>query len=401
LLTDKKIILGVTGSIAAYKVADWVRELRREGAEVQVVLTEGGARFVTPLTFAALSGKKVYQGMFDPDDAEKIPHINLAAKTDLVLIAPATAQTIARLAHGLADDLLAALVLANQSPVIICPAMNSNMYQNRATQDNLAQLRKYGYGIVEPDSGSLACNTEGPGRLADWHTVKEKIYSTLAKQDLAGRKVLITAGPTREPLDPVRYLGNRSTGRMGFALAITARRRGAEVTLVTGPVSLPDPPDIHTVRVNTADEMAVEVLERSKKMAVIVKAAAVSDFRPATYSSGKLKKSAAKSTLDLTGNLDILKTLGESKKEGGSPILVGFAAESHDFLKEGWRKLQDKNLDLLALNDITSDEAGFAVATNRITLLDREGSTEEFPLLSKEDTADLIWNRVVDIFARS
>jgi phosphopantothenoylcysteine decarboxylase/phosphopantothenate--cysteine ligase len=212
---------------------------------------------------------------------------------------------------------------------------------------------------------------------------------------------LITAGPTREPLDPVRYLGNRSTGRMGFALAITARRRGAEVTLVTGPVSLPDPPDIHTVRVNTADEMAVEVLERSKKMAVIVKAAAVSDFRPATYSSGKLKKSAAKSTLDLTGNLDILKTLGESKKEGGSPILVGFAAESHDFLKEGWRKLQDKNLDLLALNDITSDEAGFAVATNRITLLDREGSTEEFPLLSKEDTADLIWNRVVDIFAKS
>jgi phosphopantothenoylcysteine decarboxylase/phosphopantothenate--cysteine ligase len=358
-------------------------------------MTEGGARFVAPLTFAALSGNKVYEGMFDPNDAEQIPHINLAAEADLILIAPATAQTIARLAHGMADDLLSALVLANQAPVIICPAMNCNMYLNPATQNNLAQVREYGYRVVDPDSGSLACNTEGPGRLVDWSSVKEAIYSILSQQDLAGRKVLITAGPTREPLDPVRYLGNRSTGRMGFALAVTARRRGAEVTLVTGPVALPAPPDIDIVRVNTAKEMAAEVLERSKDMAVIVKAAAVSDFRPTSYSSHKLKKAEAKLTLDLTRNQDILKTLGKRKKEGATPILVGFAAESHDFIKEGWRKLQDKNLDLLAVNDITSDDAGFAVETNRITLLDRDGAEEKFPLLSKEETADLIWNRVV------
>jgi phosphopantothenoylcysteine decarboxylase/phosphopantothenate--cysteine ligase len=397
LLTDKKIILGISGSIAVYKAADWVRELRRAGAEVRVVMTEGAARFVTPLTFAALSGNKVYEGMFDPHDAEQIPHINLAAEADLILIAPATAQTIARLAHGMADDLLSALVLANQSPVIICPAMNSNMYLNPATQNNLAQVREYGYRVVDPDSGSLACNTEGPGRMVDWSSAKEVIYAALCQQDLAGRKVLITAGPTREPLDPVRYLGNRSTGRMGFALATTARRRGAEVTLVTGPVTLPDPPDLDVVRVNTADEMAGAVLERSQDMAVIVKAAAVSDFRPATYSANKLKKAATQSTLDLTHNQDILKTLGERKQEGANPILVGFAAESHDFIKEGWRKLRDKNLDLLALNDITSDDAGFGVETNRITLLDRDGTEEKFPLLSKEETADLIWNRVVDI----
>ncbi|MCK4839138.1 MAG: bifunctional phosphopantothenoylcysteine decarboxylase/phosphopantothenate--cysteine ligase CoaBC [Desulfobulbaceae bacterium] len=397
LLTDKKIILGISGSIAVYKVADWIRALRRAGAEVQVVMTEAAARFVAPLTFAALSGNKVYEGMFDPNDAEQIPHINLAAGADLILIAPATAQTIARLAHGMADDLLSALVLANKSPVILCPAMNSNMYLNSATQNNLAQVREYGYRVVDPDSGSLACNTEGPGRLVDWSSAKEVIYSALSQQDLAGRKVLITAGPTREPLDPVRYLGNRSTGRMGFALATTAKRRGADVTLIAGPVTLPDPPGINVIRINTADEMAGEVLDRSQDMTVVVKAAAVSDFRPATYSANKLKKATAKSTLDLTSNQDILKTLGKKKLEGANPILVGFAAESHDFIKEGWRKLRDKNIDLLALNDITADDAGFAVETNRITLLDQDGTEEKFPLLSKEETADLIWNRVVDL----
>ncbi len=397
MLTDKKIILGISGSIAVYKVADWIRALRRAGAEVQVVMTEAAARFVAPLTFAALSGNKVYEGMFDPNDAEQIPHINLAAGADLILIAPATAQTIARLAHGMADDLLSALVLANKSPVILCPAMNSNMYLNSATQNNLAQVREYGYRVVDPDSGSLACNTEGPGRLVDWSSAKEVIYSALSQQDLAGRKVLITAGPTREPLDPVRYLGNRSTGRMGFALATTAKRRGADVTLIAGPVTLPDPPGINVIRINTADEMAGEVLDRSQDMTVVVKAAAVSDFRPATYSANKLKKATAKSTLDLTSNQDILKTLGKKKLEGANPILVGFAAESHDFIKEGWRKLRDKNIDLLALNDITADDAGFAVETNRITLLDQDGTEEKFPLLSKEETADLIWNRVVDL----
>lgn len=400
LLTDKKIILGVSGSIAVYKVVDWVRELRRAGAVVRVVMTAGAAQFVAPLTFAALSGNRVYQGMFDATDAEQIPHINLAAEADLILVAPATAQTIARIAHGMADDLLSALILARQSPVIICPAMNSNMYQNPATRSNLAKVREYGCKVIEPDSGSLACNTEGPGRLVKWATAKETIYGVLSKQDLTGHKILITAGPTREPLDPVRYLGNRSSGKMGFALATTARRRGATVTLVTGPVDLPAPPDIEVVRVNTAAEMAAAVLDRSNEMAVIVKAAAVSDFRPANYSSRKIKKASTASSLGLTANQDILKTLGERKKEGSPPLLVGFAAESHDLIEEGYRKVQEKNLDLLALNDITSDDAGFAVDTNRITLIDRNGSKENFPLLSKEETADLLWSRIVNMLSR-
>lgn len=401
MLTDKKIILGVSGGIAAYKAADWVRNLRRAGADVVVVMTGAAGRFISQLTLAALSGNKVHTDMFAPDDAEQIPHINLAAAADLVLLAPATAQTIARLAHGLADDLLSALVLATRAPVIVCPAMNSNMYLHAATQDNLARLRKYGYRVVEPECGSLACNTEGPGRLVDWRIVKETIYAALALQDLAGRKVLVTAGPTREPLDPVRYLGNRSTGRMGFALAATARRRGAEVTLVTGPVTLPAPAGVEVVRVTTAGEMAREVLARGAEMAVIVKAAAVSDFRPAVCAAEKLKKSGAGFTLELAANQDILQTLGESKKEAATatPILVGFAAESRDFLAEGWRKLRAKNLDLLALNDISATDAGFAVETNRITLLDREGGAEKFPLLSKERTADLIWNRVAKLLA--
>lgn len=397
MLTDKKIILGISGGIAAYKAVDWLRELRREGAEVRVVMTENATRFVTPLTFAALSGQKVYQGMFDPDDAERIPHVNLAAEADLILIAPATAQTIARLASGMADDLPSALVLANQSPVIVCPAMNCNMYLNPATQANLDRLRGYGYRIVEPDSGSLACNTEGPGRLVEWSSAKEAVYSALSGQDLAGRKVLVTAGPTHEPLDPVRYLGNRSSGRMGFALAVTALRRGAKVTLVSGPTAIADPPNMNVVRISTAEEMAAEVIERSPGMDVIVKAAAVSDFRPAKYSVDKLKKAGAGFTLELAENPDILKILGGKKKSSPLPILVGFAAESHDFIKEGWRKLQDKNLDLLAVNDITAEDAGFGVDTNRITLLNRNGNQEKFPLLSKEKTADLVWKRVADL----
>jgi phosphopantothenoylcysteine decarboxylase/phosphopantothenate--cysteine ligase len=395
LLTDKKILLGITGSIAAYKAAEWVRELRREGAEVRVIMTSAATRFVAPLTFAALTGNKVSGEMFDPEDAEHIPHISLAAEADLVLIGPATAMTIARLAHGMADDLLSAVVLATKAPVVICPAMNSNMYENPATGHNLDLVRKFGHTVVDPGCGSLACNTEGPGRLADWLTVREAVYCALSAQDLAGREVLITAGPTHEPLDPVRYLGNRSSGKMGFAMAATARRRGAKVTLVTGPVNLDDLPGIEMIRVDTAEEMAREVLERSDSMSVVVKAAAVSDFRPAELSPCKLKKSGATLAMKLATNPDILKSLGEKKKEGQPPLLVGFAAESNDLIEEGRRKLAEKNLDLIAINDITADDAGFAVDTNRIIILDRDGSEERLPLLSKEATSDLIWNRVV------
>jgi phosphopantothenoylcysteine decarboxylase/phosphopantothenate--cysteine ligase len=398
LLSGKRILLGVSGSIAIYKTADWVRELKRAGAEVTVVMTADATRFVTPLTFAALSGRKVHTEMFAPDEAELIPHITLAREHDLLLIGPATARTIGRLALGLAEDLLSTLVLAARIPVIVCPAMNSNMYLHPATQANLRRLTDYGYRLVEPGCGPMACQEEGPGRLADWPVVREAVFATLTPQDLAGRKVLVTAGPTHEPLDPVRFLGNRSSGRMGFALATTARRRGAEVTLISGPSPLPDPPGLTTIRVTTAAEMAEAVLARAEGCAAVVKAAAVSDFRPARFSPEKLKKCGADFTLELAANPDILKILGERKGPRGKlPILVGFAAESQAGLDEGWRKIADKNLDLLAFNDITEAGAGFAVETNRLTILDREGGQEQLPLLTKEAAAHLIWNRVIKL----
>lgn len=401
MLSGKRILLGVSGSIAIYKTADWVREMKRAGAEVTVVMTADAARFVTPLTFAALSGRQVHTGMFGAADEELIPHINLAREHDLILIGPATARTIARLALGLADDLLSTIVLAARIPVIVCPAMNSNMYLHPATQSNLRRLTDYGYRLVEPGCGRMACQEEGPGRLAEWPEVRETVFATLAPQDLAGRRILVTAGPTQEALDPVRYLGNRSSGRMGFALAITAKRRGAEVTLISGPSPLPDPPGLTTIRVTSAAEMAEAVLNRAEGCAAVVKAAAVSDFRPVLYSAEKLKKSGAALTLELTVNPDILRSLGEQKgTQAKLPVLVGFAAESQADLDEGWRKIADKNLDLLAFNNITEAGAGFAVETNRITILDREGGQEQLPLLTKEATADLIWNRVVKILDR-
>ena len=398
MLTGKRILLGVSGSIAIYKTCDWVRELKRAGAQVTVVMTRDAAHFITPLTFAALSGQRVHTDMFAPDAAELIPHITLAREHDLILIGPATARTIARLALGLAEDLLSTIVLAARIPVIVCPAMNSNMYLHPATQANLRRLSDYGYRLVEPGCGAMACQEEGPGRLAEWPVVREGVLAALAAQDLAGRKVLITAGPTFEPLDPVRYLGNRSSGRMGFALALTARRRGAEVTLVSGPTQLPDPPGITTIRVTSAAEMALAVFSRAEECAVVIKAAAVSDFRPANFSPEKLKKSTTLPQLELTANPDILKTLGERKEpQARLPILVGFAAESQAGLDEGWRKLASKNLDLLAFNDITAAGAGFATETNLITILDRDGGQEQLPLLPKEEVADLIWTRVVKL----
>ncbi len=401
MLTGKRVLLGVCGSIAVYKAVDWVRELRRAGAEVSVVMTASAARFVTPLTFAALSGRSVHTEMFSAVGAESIPHINLAREHDLLLIGPATAQTIARLAQGLADDLLASVVLAARIPIIVCPAMNSNMYLHPATQANLQRLADFGYHLVEPDCGRMACQEEGPGRLPEWPAVREIVLTVLSRQDLAERRVLVTAGPTHEPLDPIRYLGNRSSGRMGFALAVTARRRGAEVILISGPSSLPDPPGITTIRVSTADEMATEVLARAENCDAVVKAAAVSDFRPSHRAATKIKKAGTELALELTANQDILKTLGERKGDCSSlPILIGFAAETGASLDEGWRKLHDKNLDLLAFNDVSADDAGFEVETNRIIILDRDGGEEKLPLLNKELTADRIWNRVVKLLDR-
>ena len=397
LLTDKKILFGITGSIAAYKVADWVRALRREGCQVTVVMTESACRFISPLTMAALSGNPVHTSMFSAEAPETIPHINLAREHDLLLIAPASAQTIARLAHGLADNLLATIALATSGPILVCPAMNSVMFKHPATQANLATIKSYGYGVLEPDCGEMACGEEGPGRLTDWETARQAILTVFAPQTLANEQVLITAGPTREAFDPVRFLSNPSTGKMGYALAATAKQRGATVTLISGPTALTAPPGVKCIQVTSAVEMQAEVMRCLDAATIVVKAAAVSDYRPAEREPHKVKKGQAALSLPLVANPDILKELGKCRQK--SPLLVGFAAESRDHLKEGARKLKEKNLDLIVVNDIGGTETGFAADTNRVTLLDRNGAQEELPLLSKEETAHRIWDTVARLMA--
>ncbi|GAB4332826.1 MAG: bifunctional phosphopantothenoylcysteine decarboxylase/phosphopantothenate--cysteine ligase CoaBC [Desulfobulbaceae bacterium] len=390
-LRGKKILVGVTGSIAAFKAAGWVHALAREEARVTVVMTEAATRFVAPLTFEALSGNPVHVRMFD-DGAAPMTHIELAREADTILIAPATANTIARLAHGMADDLLSTTVLAAADrPVVICPAMNTHMFTHPATRENIDRLRERGCLVVDPDQGRLACGDEGPGRLPEWDRVREELLGCLSSRDLEGRKVLVTAGPTREELDPARFLSNRSSGRMGFALARTARRRGAAVILVAGPVSLPDPPGVEVIRVVSAREMREAVLRCSGDADIIVKSAAVADFRPAHPEAAKVKKASAPLRLDLAPNPDILAELGEKKKPG--QILVGFAAESGNHEEEGRRKLREKNLDLVVVNDITGNSTGFEAETNQVLLID-EQETARLPLLTKEETADRIWDRV-------
>ncbi|MDD2466919.1 MAG: bifunctional phosphopantothenoylcysteine decarboxylase/phosphopantothenate--cysteine ligase CoaBC [Desulfobulbus sp.] len=391
-LQAKRILFGVTGSIAAYKAACWVRELAKEEALVTVMMTEAAEKFVTSLSFAALSGNPVHYDMFDSDPDGLMAHINLSRDADVVLIAPATAQTLAKLACGMADNLLTTAVLAANIPVVLCPAMNTAMFNHSATQENLKRLQQLGYHVVQPGCGSLACGETGDGRLAEWECARETLLSVLQPQDLSGKKVLITAGPTREPLDPVRFLSNRSSGKMGYALARAAHRRGAEVTLVSGPVSLAPPLGVEMVSVTTAEDMAEAVLSRCIEMDVIVKSAAVADFKPESCQSLKIKKSPLGMHLDLVKNIDILAELGKNRIQG--QVLVGFAAESHNHVQEGQRKLKEKNLDLIVVNDILGSRTGFDVETNQVTLISRS-SSQELPLLSKEETANRIWDAVL------
>jgi len=391
--SGKKIVVGITGSIAAFKVAGWVSNLAKEGADVKVVMTESACRFMAPLTFAALSGNPVLTDMFAAEEAHSISHIELGRDADLVLIAPATANTIAKLAHGFADDLLATTVLAASCKVLVAPAMNSAMLLNPATRRNLAILKELGHEVIEPVSGQMACKTDGPGRLPEWDDVREQLLASLVIQDLQGEKILITAGPTREALDPARFLSNRSSGKMGYALARTARRRGAEVLLVSGPTVLSTPHGVQQLDIQTAEEMYAAVMEHCKDMSVIIKSAAVSDFCPEQTEPEKVKKDAAKFVLNLKQTPDILKILGQNKDQYGY-LLVGFAAESCDHRKAGEKKLIKKNLDLIAINDIAGQNTGFEVDTNEVTLLDSSGFTE-LPLSSKEETANLILDRVV------
>lgn len=393
-LAGKRIVVGVTGSIAAFKVAGWVSALAKEEALVDVVMSAAAKQFVSPLTFTSLSGRPVYDDMFASELEGTISHIGLGREADCILVAPATAHTIARLAHGLADDLLSTTILAARVPVLVCPAMNVQMYEHPATASNLDTLRRYGYRVIEPDSGLMACGEEGMGRLPEWEMVVEFVLREITKKDLAGQAVLITAGPTREPYDPARYLSNRSSGRMGYALARTAFRRGAEVTLISGPTALDKPAGVRSVDVSTALEMYDAVMDHAASASVIIKAAAVADFRCAQQHKEKIKKDNASLVMELERNPDILKELG-SVCDRSRQLLVGFAAESSDIEEEGRKKLHNKNLDLIAVNDISSDQAGFEVDTNQITLIDQYQATR-LPHMSKLATADKIWDYIVN-----
>ncbi len=396
----KHIVVGVTGSIAAFKVAGWVSALAKEEARVSVIMTESAKKFVSPLTFASLSGERVFSEMFPADEGPEFLHINLGKEADILVIAPATAQTIARLAHGFADDLLSATVLAaGKTRVIVCPAMNGQMYSHPLTQENLARLKELGYQVVDPACGMMACKDEGKGRLPEWEMVREILLRALSANDFSGKRVLVTAGPTREPLDPARFLSNRSSGKMGYALAKAAYRRGAEVILVSGPTALTCPEGIRRYDVRTAEEMRAVVIEHFPGADIIIKAAAVSDFRPEVRYPEKIKKEQAQRSLNLVPNPDILKELGKLKKPQRQ-ILVGFAAESSSLVSEGKRKLQKKNLDLIAVNDISREDRGFETDLNQITLIDHKGIVE-LPHVSKELTADLILDHIGKLVAAS
>ena len=392
VFAGKRIVIGVCGSIAAFKVAGWVSELAKEEALVSVVMTASAREFITPLTFAALSGNDVHTGMFDAGKEDVMAHINIGRDADVILVAPATANLMARLAIGMADDLLTTTLLASRAGVLICPAMNPRMYDHPATRRNLRTLKELGYVIIDPESGMMACKEEGEGRLAEWDTVREYLAKSLSAQDLQGQRVLVTAGPTREPLDPARFLSNRSSGKMGYALARAAFRRGAEVILVSGPTTLPCPPGVTREMVQTALEMRERVLAHAEGCSVIVKAAAVADYRPETLHEHKVKKENIEKELVLEKNPDILFELGKQKKSG--QVLVGFAAESKNLAEEGLKKLRKKNLDLIAVNDIGGDRTGFEAETNQLLLITRSG-TETLPFTSKAHTADLLWDRIV------
>ncbi len=390
-LAGKRIVVGVTGSIAAFKVVGWVSSLAKEEARVSVIMTDSAQKFIAPLSFAALTGETPYVSMFDDIHKSAMAHIELAQEADIFLIAPATAQTIARLANGMADDLLSTTVLATRAPVIICPAMNTQMYLHRTTQDNILRLRDLGYGVIDPDSGLMACKDEGPGRLVEWDSINEVIIKTLTSNTLAGKKILVTAGPTRETIDPARFISNRSSGKMGYALAREAYRRGGEVTLVSGPTMLECPHGVKCVKVASAQEMYKAVIKECDSYDIIIKSAAVSDFKPAEVSRTKIKKERADLTISLETNPDILKEIGKTRKE--AQIIIGFAAESENLVVEAQKKLEKKNLDLVVVNDINQDNCGFEVDTNKVILIDKTGSFQ-LPLTSKLQTADLIWEHI-------
>jgi len=395
MLADKTIILGVTGSIAVYKAADLASKLTQTGAKVPVVMSESATRFVTPLTFRSLTSRPVVTSMWETNSEFSAEHIALAEAADVIVIAPATANVIAKLAAGIADDILTGTVLATKAPIIIAPAMHTNMLLNPVTQENIAKLKARDFTIVEPSYGRLLSGEIGKGRLAKVEQIIGTIHQVLGRNgDLVGKSIVVTAGGTQEPIDPVRHIGNRSSGKMGYALAQAARDRGATISLITAPTCLADPAGVEVIHVKTATQMKEAVAKAVSGADALIMAAAVADYQPKHVAETKIKKESPILTLELTRTPDIL---SEVK---GSFIRVGFAAESEDVIANAKKKLEKKNLDLIVANDITDAESGFGVDTNKVTIINKDGSVENLPLMTKREVADKILDRVVGILGK-
>jgi phosphopantothenoylcysteine decarboxylase/phosphopantothenate--cysteine ligase len=398
MLKGKKVVLGVTGGIAAYKAAEFVRLLVKEEVDVHVVITQNAQKFISPLTFQTLSGNSVASDPFVLFEDAQIGHIALADLAELVVILPATANIIGKIANGIADDFLSTLVMATQAPILVVPSMNVNMWENPALRKNIQTLHERGCHLMEPGEGELACHWYGKGRLPELNEVTERMEDLLTPKDLKGEKILITGGPTQEPMDPVRFLTNRSSGKMGYALAKVARRRGAEVILISGPTSLSlARRDIQCVPVRTAEEMRKAVFSHLEGSSVVIKAAAVSDYRPKVISEKKIKKGDPETTLALERTKDILEELGKKKEDR---ILVGFAAETEDLVAHAQKKLQEKNLDLIVVNDVTQPGAGFGSDTNQAKILSPLGQVKDLPLATKEEMSWAILDHVVALLKK-
>ena len=391
-LSGKHVVLGVTGSIAAYKIASLASLLKKQHADITVIMTQNATNFINPITFETLTGNKCLVDTFDRNFNYSVEHVALAKLADVFLVAPASANVIAKAAHGIADDMLTTTLLACTCPKIFAPAMNTRMYRNPVTQDNLQTLKRYGMEVIDPASGYLACGDTGEGKMPEVEVLAEFIYKAVSKKDLAGKKVLVTAGPTQEALDPVRVLTNHSSGKMGYAIARAASLRGAQVTLVSGPTALSAPIFCEKADVVSAADMYREVTARAAEQDIIIKAAAVADYRPKTVADQKMKKKDGELSIELERTQDILGTLGQHKKPG--QFLCGFSMETENVLENSRKKLEKKNLDMIVANNVKQAGAGFGVDTNVVTFITADG-TEELPLLSKEEVADRLLDRCI------
>lgn len=388
------VLLGVTGGIAAYKAADIVSRLIKQDVNVDVIMTKYAQEFITPMTFQSLSGNKTVTDMFDTSFRPDIEHISLAKKADVILIAPATANIIAKIAHGIADDMLTTVVLASKAKLIMAPAMNTVMYEAEVTQNNIKTLKERGVIVIDPVEGLLACNDLGRGKMEEPENIVEAVlYHLTCSRDLEGKKVLITAGPTRESIDPVRFITNRSTGKMGYEMAREAKRRGADVTLVSGRVNLKAPYGVNLINIESAQDMYEEVMKRAGESDIIIKSAAVADYTPQNKSNIKIKKQSGDMKIELERTHDILFEVGQAKTD--QQILVGFAAETNDVIENAKSKMQRKNLDFIIANDVKKEGAGFGTDTNIVTIIPRQGEIEPLPVMKKSEVARAVFDRIL------